>query len=264
MHISIAILMLSTALLTLQFFKQSMLSWRIAMFLSFLLLIFSMISIKNQNDVQLFTIRSLEKIAGRIFWQESELSISFQNTTSEIEPTSLFVQIKLLSLDTTSIPESAGSLEDVFRQCKKDRVFEYSYLPPQTAKKLFNAFAEKDGSIYDDKEENAGIERFWFSGVTSKKAYFDSTLVATKLVKGANVNSDFTSLSELNGSILLAHLNTGVQKHLMWPTALNWKLKSSAGYLLVHMPLLPTYTTKRNEEFIHKYVGICFPQRFFG
>lgn len=263
MWTSISILVISTALLMLQFFRQSKLSWKLAMVLCFVLLILSALNIKNQDDIQKYTIRSLEEISGRVFWDESELTISFQNEVAEIEPKALGVTVKLLSFGEAALPPGQKALQDYFEECKKDEVFEYSRLPPKSAKSLFSAFAEKDGSIYDEKEEMAGVERFWYGGTSSKSTYVDPVLVSTELVKGANVNSSFTSLSDLNGAIILAYINTGFQSENVWPTSINWKLKTSAGHILLYMPLSFNFQRKDNQEFIHKYVGICIPYNFF-
>ena len=233
------------------------------MWLCILLLLFSALNIRNQHEIQEFTIHSLEKIAGRVLWDESELSISFQNSINEVEEKNLGTQIKLLSLKNTNLPEGMVPLVEFFKQCQRDDVFEYSYLPTVKAKELLHAFAEEDGSIYDKKEDMAGVERFWFSGHSSKSTHSDPVLVTTKLVKGANVNSDFTSLSDLNESIFLAYLNTGFQNNDVWPTSINWKLKTSAGSILIHMPFKINLERKDGEVLIDRYVGVCIPKYYF-
>lgn len=263
MWISITIVVISTALLMLQFFKQSKLSWKIALIMCSVLLVLSILNIKNQDDIQKFTIHSLEKIAGRILWEDSSLILSFQNKFDEVDPRTLGAQVKLLSLNSTLLPKGQKPLQYFFEKCKKDSVFEYSYLPPEYAKNLFNAFAEENGDIYDKKEDIAGVERFWFSGVDSESTYTDFVLVSTKLEFGADVNSNFTSLSDLNGSIILAYINTGIQSQSVWPTSINWKLKTSAGQILMFMPLRINLQDNNKGIFIHKYVGICIPHDFF-
>lgn len=263
MLISIIIVVISTALLSLQFFKQTKRSWQIAMIMCSMLLVFSVWNIKNQNDIQNFTIYSLEKIAGRILWEESPLTLSLQNELKEVEPSTLSAQVKILSSEYTTVPKDKKSLSYFFDKCEKDSVFEYSFLPAEDARELFKTFAEENGNIYDRKEELAGVERFWFNGLNSKSTYSDLVLVSTKLVTGANVNSNFTSLSDLNGSIILAYLNPGIQKHRLWPTAINWKLKTNAGHMLIHMPLTIDMKAENNSVRIHNYVGICIPTGFF-
>lgn len=254
---SIIVLVLSTTLLGLQYFRQDRRSWTAAMVLIPMLMLASGFNIYEEMKAQKFSMITLEKMATRINWSESRLKANFHSEPQKVSNSEVTVQVKIYSKRVTDLPLGID-FDSFYQQCDKDEVFGYSHLPPSSAEKLFHAYQEADGSIYDKKEEVAKVERFYYVGGETTATDFDPTVMLMELIKGANVNSVYTSLADLNGSIIVGRLSTNSE---IWPTSLQWELKSSAGQLLLYMPF--KFIKNQGSQSISKYVGVCFPQQYF-
>lgn len=260
MLLDISIFTLTTLYLAISFFKQSRKSWAIAMILLIPTCAVSIFKIYGDQYDKEFAIKSLERIATRVNWDESELYLDLLTGLDDLNTGDFFVTLKILPNKLTHSGNDV--VRSAFNQhCTKDKHTEFFYLSEAEAKKLYNTMLEPAG-IYHDKEKAKGIEPFYYFGdsiqdssLFDKKAHF-------RLELGPNSKSQFNSLSELNNTILVGSVASPTSTDLI-PTWLYFKLETNSGSHLLHFPV--KFETKDGilTNNSTRYVGMCFPENFF-
>ncbi|TDQ93131.1 hypothetical protein [Paraburkholderia silvatlantica] len=269
MFISILLTIVSTVLLMLQFIDRSQRKWYIAPALSVILLGLSVCSIweqnkyqEEQNKRQQFSIASLEKMGTRINWKNTEVSVGLLNDPQSIAAQSVSVQMKILPPEILHLPNNGAlDLKAIKNSCLPDPVNGIGYLPSHEAENIFNAFA-RDGVTSFDQEAKSGIMHLIYSGRSVRAGTRDNDLVQMGLDLLPNARSRFTSLSDLNGVILIALVQGGSIQN-PWFSSLSMQLATAQGEQRFDFPIHIWDPHSRHSTVGSQYVGICVPQEYF-
>lgn len=262
MILSVIILGTSITLTLFQFLKQSMLGWQVAKWLSVALFFASVYNVYEQNKDREFYIGSLEQIGTRINWEDTGVSVDLLNDPESVPARSVSVQMKLLSPTEVRLANSSNNLGIIRRSCVSDAQDDIGYMSEQEAKTLFNAFVRSDGSISFGEEKAAGIEHLLYSGKETIAAPVGNARVRMSLDLAPNAQSQFSSLSGLNGAIVIGLIQGGAMKSPLF-SSLSIQLVTAMGVTRIELPMRVV-----DQENLHtisgaRYVGLCIPKEYF-
>tara|TARA_R110002072_G_scaffold301462_1_gene481233 strand:+ start:13748 stop:14545 length:798 start_codon:yes stop_codon:yes gene_type:complete len=260
MLLDISIFTLTTTYLAISYFKQSRKSWAIAMILLVPTCIVSGLKIYGDSRDKEFAINALERIATRINWEDSLLVLDLRTDKSDLETKDFGSTLKILPFNLSN--QDNQVVQQAFNQhCTKDEHSGFFYLEENQAKALYNTMAEPAG-IYHNKEKNKGIEPFYYFGDSIIDSSLFDKKVQFNLELGPNSQTRFSSLSELNNTILVGSIKAPTDPDLI-PTWLYFKLDTNSGSHLLHFPLkLETQNGKLLNNST-RYIGMCFPENYF-
>jgi len=260
MLLDISIFTLTTTYLAISYFKQSRKSWAIAMILLVPTCIVSGLKIYGDSRDKEFAINALERIATRIHWEDSQLILDLITNKTNLDAESFSSTLKILPYNL-SAHDNKVVRQSFKHHCLKDQHSGFFYLKEAQAKKLFNTMEESAG-IYHDKEKSVGIEPLYYHA----KSVEDSSLFDKKILLGLefgpNSQTQFSSLSELNNTILVGKVIAPTSNNLT-PAWIYYKLDTNSGSHLLHFPLKrkdKNGTTSNNST---RYIGMCFPENYF-
>lgn len=259
---TIVSILLALVIFLLGVLRPSRSSWKYGSILAVILCAVNIYNYFEHEKLQNFIVNSLADIATRIYWDESILTLQLFNKIDKVEAKSVQVQFKIFSQDQHPLPADQPSKGE----CKIDEKWGYGYLSEQMAYTIYTKYKEKDGSIYLDKERINGVDHLFFHGKEKIKTFVNDGEVSFNLEMGPNTNSNFSSLSKLNNSYLIALINTGYSEGPL-PTWVKFKLKTNAGTHLLHFPVGIIRTLEDGSKEVVtsniRVAGICIPDNFF-
>lgn len=186
--------------------------------------------ITSQKD-QEYLSSQIFKDSSRISWAESTAQMLLMNDMQNIENGSQQIVFKVIPSDF-----KFGDIDakEIIKNVEQS-TYGYEYLSEDMAEKLWNAMAEKDGSIIVKKEMEKGIESLYFNESKIRKDLFQGTDVELKIQRVPAANSKYTSLYDLKDKIIVARIvvKTKGSPYIGW---VNLNLRSNAGPLVLHFP----------------------------
>lgn len=269
MLLGIVSLSLVTVLTIMQFMVNSRLIRLIAVAIGFIVIVIGTIDLYQRDKEKEFTINSLERIGTSIDWDKSSFILNLMNDMEEVRIDGIRVDLKLFSSNKTKLPPTAKiSMADAKSRSVIDDKWKYFFLKKEDdAYAIFNAFAEKDGSIYLDKEKIQNVQNFMYVGSDIMKDVFQGVVVKLKKEYGPDAQSPYLSLSDLNDTFLVARIQTSLIKNPL-PVWLYIRLQTNFGEKLIHLPIKLLPDERKAFGVLDfrpvRYVGIYFPDRFFG
>ncbi|WP_168792422.1 hypothetical protein [Paraburkholderia aromaticivorans] len=264
MILSITIFAVSITLTLFQYLKQSRFGWQVAKGLSLLLFALSIWNVYEQNKDRDFYITSLEQIGTRVNWGDTDVSVELLNEAEMVPAGAVSVQMKLLAPTQLRLPpNSAIELDAIERSCIVDAQQGLGYMSAQDAEKLFHAFARPDGSIYLNTEKKAGIEHLMYLGKETVRGPLGNARVQMRLDRGPDTQSQFSSLSDLNGAIVIALIQAvSVQNPII--SSVSMQLVTAAGLQRIDVPVRLLDPSNTRPITGSRYVGLCIPKEYFG
>ena len=268
MLLGIVSIVLVTVLTIMQFIASSRLIRLIAVAIGFIVIVIGAIDLYQREKEKEFTINALERIGTSIDWKKSSFILELLNDMEEVRINGIRVDLKLLSFNKTRLPGTAKiSMTNAKSRSVIDDKWKYFFLKEDDAYALFNAFAEKDGSIYLDKEKTQNVQNFMYVGSDITKDIFQGVVVRLKKEYGPDAQSPYLSLSDLNNTFLVARIQTHLIKNPL-PAWLYIRLQTNFGEKLIHLPIKLLPDERKAFGVLDfrpvRYVGIYFPDQFFG